>query len=80
MPRSPWTAIVLGSPGQTLVVAWMTPRAPLAKRTQATAVSSTSMRSWASVALKALTCVARPIIHNENMLAAMWINPACRKP
>ena len=38
----------------------MTPRAPLAKRRQATAVSSTSMRSWASVAVKPLMCVDRP--------------------
>ena len=49
--------MVLGRPGWTLVVAWMTPSAPLAKRRQATAVSSTSMRSWASVAVKPLTCV-----------------------
>jgi len=50
-PRSPCTAIVFGNPGQTLVVAWMTPSAPLAKRRHATAVSSTSIRSCASMVL-----------------------------
>ena len=43
----------------------------VAKRRQATAVSSTSMRSWASVAVNPETCVAAPISHSNR--STLWI-------
>ena len=54
-PFVPWISVFFSRPGKALVVASKTPSAPFLKRTQATPVSSTSIRSWASVSVRAST-------------------------
>ena len=49
----------------------MTPRAPLANSTMATATSSTSIRSWASMAVRAQTVLIGPTSHTSRSMAWM---------
>ena len=46
-PCSPWISVRFRRPGKALVAASITPSAPFLNRRTATAVSSTSIRSWA---------------------------------
>ena len=66
-PRSPWISVRLSSPGYALVAASITPSAPFLNRRAATAVSSTSMRSWASVAVSAVIVTTSPISQYEQV-------------
>ena len=71
-PSVPLISIFFKNPGYTLVEPSITPRAPFSNLTVATAVSSTSIRSWLRVAVYASTSSTFPTNHCNKSIA--WID------